>query len=103
MRAAFYHSSGEKKFVKRIKILLSVTLLAGMIVALATQSIAYPPFLAKVRQFGAKDCRFCHVNPEGGAPFSDRGKWLISEKERRHADAVDPEWLASYKPGRKKR
>jgi hypothetical protein len=89
--------------VRRIKIVLSVTLLAGMVAALATQSIAYPPFLAKAKKFGAKDCRFCHVNPEGGTPFTERGQWLVSEKERRHADAVDPEWLAGYKKSSKKK
>jgi hypothetical protein len=89
--------------VRRTKIVLSITFLAGLIAALATQSIAYPPFLAKAKKFGAKDCRFCHINPEGGAPFSERGKWLIAEKERRHADAVDPGWLAAYKKSAKKR
>jgi hypothetical protein len=89
--------------VRRIKIVLSVTFLAGIVAALATQSIAYPPFLAKAKKFGAKDCRFCHVNPEGGVPFTERGKWLVGEKERRHADAVDPEWLAGYKKSSKKR
>ena len=88
--------------MRRIKIVLSVTFLAGVIAALATQSIAYPPFLAKAKKFGAKDCRFCHVNAEGGAPFTDRGKWLIAEKERRQADAVDPDWLAGYKKSAKK-
>lgn len=83
--------------MRRIKILLSVSMLATVVAAVATQSVAYPPFLAQAKKFGAKDCRFCHVNPEGGAPFNVRGNWLIAEKERRHADAVDPAWLASYK------
>ncbi len=89
--------------MRRIKIVLSVTFLVSLIAALATQSIAYPPFLAKAKKFGAKDCRFCHVNPEGGVPFTERGKWLIAQKERRHADAVDPEWLAAYKKSSKKK
>jgi hypothetical protein len=73
-----------------------------IVAALATQSIAYPPFLVKAKKYGAKDCRFCHVNPEGGAPFNPRGLWLLNEKARRRADAVDPDWLAAYpKPKRK--
>ncbi|HJQ23055.1 MAG TPA: hypothetical protein VKA60_04005 [Blastocatellia bacterium] len=88
--------------MRRIKIVLSVTFLAGVIAMLAAQSIAYPPFLAKAKKYGAKDCRFCHVNAEGGTPFNDRGKWLIAEKERRQADAVDPDWLANYKKSAKK-
>jgi cytochrome c5 len=89
--------------VRRIKLVLSVTLLAGAVAALATQSVAYPPFLAQAKKFGAKDCRFCHVNAEGGTPFNDRGKWLVAEKDRRHADAVDPAWLAGYKKSAKKK
>ena len=89
--------------MRKIKIVLSVTFLAGVMAALAAQSIAYPPFLAKSKKFGAKDCRFCHVNPQGGTPFNQRGQWLITEKDRRHADAVDPEWLAGYKKSAKKK
>ena len=86
----------------RIKIIVSVTALAGVIAMLATQSTAYPPFLVKAKKFGAKDCRFCHVNPEGGVPFNPRGEWLRGEKERRHADSVDPEWLAHYRKSKKR-
>ena len=89
--------------MRRIKIVLSVSFIAALVAALATQSIAYPPFLAKAKKFGAKDCRFCHVNPQGGEPFNARGQWLIKEKDRRHADAVDPEWLAQYKHSAKKK
>lgn len=89
--------------MRRIKILLSVTFVAGIVAALAAPSTAYPPFLAKAKKFGAKDCLFCHVNPEGGTPFTARGKWLVDEKERRHADAVDPDWLAGYKKSAKKK
>ena len=32
-------------------------------------------------------------------PWNERGQWLVKEKERRGADTVDVEWLASYKPG----
>src|SRR5262249_14754554 len=60
--------------------------------------MGYPPLLAKAKKFGAKDCTFCHVDPEGGPPWNARGQWLIKEKERRNADAVDPEWLVDYKP-----
>jgi hypothetical protein len=63
--------------------------------------MAFPPFLAKAKKFGARDCTFCHVKKKGGEPFNVRGKWLISEKEKRNADAVDPEWLTDYKAGKK--
>ena len=86
--------------MKSIKILVLFIFSAGIIAALAGQTLAYPPLLAKAKKFGAKDCTFCHVDPEGGPPWNDRGKWLISEKERRSAETVDVEWLADYKPGK---
>lgn len=83
--------------MNKVKVIISVIFIIGIMAALAVQSIAYPPFLEKARKFGAKDCRFCHVKPAGGEPHNARGQWLIKEKDRRKADAVDPEWLADYK------
>lgn len=86
--------------MKRIKVAISLIFIAGVVAALAGETFGYPPLLAKAKKFGAKDCTFCHVDPEGGPPWNDRGKWLIAEKERRGADTVDVEWLADYKPGK---
>lgn len=85
--------------MKRFKLIIAVSFVVAIVAAMVTQSFAYPPFLAKARKFGAKDCTFCHVLPEGGAPWNARGTWLMKEKERRGADAVDVEWLAEYKEG----
>jgi ketosteroid isomerase-like protein len=93
------HQTGAPS-VYRIKASIVVVFSFGVAVLLATDSLAYPPFLRAAKKFGAKDCTFCHVNEEGGEPFSERGKWLVTEKERRKAEVVDPEWLAAYKPGR---
>jgi Domain of unknown function (DUF3471) len=84
--------------LRRIKIAVSLIFVVGVIAALAGESLGYPPLLAKAKKFGAKDCTFCHVDPEGGPPWNERGQWLIKEKERRKADTVDVEWLADYKP-----
>ena len=89
--------------MKRIKVFAILAFVVATIIALAIQSVAYPPFLPVAKKFGAKDCRFCHATLEGGPPFNARGKWLIKEKERRKADAVDPEWLADYKAGKSKK
>ena len=89
--------------MKKIKGFAIVIFIVGIICAMAVQSIAYPPFVAKAKKFGAKDCRFCHVNLEGGEPHNARGLWLIKEKEKRSADAVDPEWLVDYKAAKKKK
>ena len=86
--------------MKGLKLSIALIFVVGIIAALAGESFGYPPLLAKAKKFGAKDCTFCHVDPEGGPPWNERGKWLIAEKERRHADTVDVEWLADYKPGK---
>ena len=85
--------------MKTIKVLAAIIFLASVVASLASQAFAYPPFVAKAKKFGAKDCTFCHVDPEGGPPWNERGMWLIKEKERRKVDVVDVEWLADYKPG----
>ena len=86
--------------MKTIKLSIALIFVAGLVAALAGQTFGYPPLLAKAKKFGAKDCTFCHVDPEGGPPWNERGKWLIAEKERRKAETVDVEWLADYKPGK---
>lgn len=85
--------------MKSLKITVAFAFAIAIISALASESLAFPPFVAKSRKFGAKDCTFCHVEPEGGPPWNDRGKWLMAEKERRGAEVVDVEWLADYKAG----
>jgi len=84
--------------LKSIKIAIAIVFIAGIVAVLAGPAFGYPPLLVKARKFGAKDCTFCHVDPEGGPPWNERGKWLIKEKERRAAETVDVEWLADYKP-----
>ena len=85
--------------MRRIKVGISLLFVAGIVAALAGQTFGYPPLLVKAKKFGAKDCTFCHVDPDGGPPWNERGQWLVKEKERRGADTVDVEWLANYKPG----
>lgn len=63
-----------------------------------SRSLAYPNFLREARKFGARDCSFCHVHPEGGNSWNERGLWLIREKDRRKAEVIDVNWLADYKP-----
>ncbi|HZS06674.1 MAG TPA: DinB family protein [Blastocatellia bacterium] len=66
----------------------------------ALRASSYPPFLRQAVKFGAQDCTFCHLKPEGGEGWNERGKWLIAERDRRKADSIDVEWLADYKPGK---
>ena len=85
--------------LKKIKFALAFVFSAAIVASAAAPALGYPPFLVKARKFGAKDCTFCHVQPDGGPPFNERGQWLVAEKERRKAEVVNPEWLVDYKPG----
>ena len=80
-----------------MKLAIAFIFVAGLLFSLAGESFGYPPFVAKARKFGAKDCTFCHTDPLGGPPWNGRGQWLIAEKERLKADVIDVEWLSNYK------
>jgi hypothetical protein len=59
---------------------------------------------AKTVGVNASNCQYCHVDklPKKDAhTLNDRGKWLVAEKEKRNAKAVDGAWLKDY-PGDKK-
>jgi hypothetical protein len=68
---------------------------------------ARPPWVKKVKEMGlpAENCLYCHTvklpKKESFKPeeLNERGKWLVSEKNRRNAKEVDLEWLKEYKGG----
>ena len=84
-----------------VKLTISVAA-AAILLGSALTTNAYPPFVKKAAKFGAKDCLFCHKMPEGGEGWNERGDWLMAEKDKRKADAIDVEWLADYKETEKK-
>lgn len=88
------------KSTRILKLGLSIIILS-VVAGSSLSSRAYPPFLKLAAKFGAKDCTFCHLEKEGGEGWNERGKWLIAEKDRRHADAIDVEWLKEFKEGEK--
>ncbi len=63
--------------------------------SLALPAGANPEFLAPAMKYGARDCAFCHVTASGGEGHSERGLWLIAERERRGAEKIDVAWLAA--------
>jgi hypothetical protein len=83
---------------KLIKVSIAMILLGGLLGS-SLNTKAYPAYLRQAQKYGAKDCMFCHNKAEGGEGWNVRGQWLIDEKERRKADAIDVEWLAEYKEG----
>jgi hypothetical protein len=54
---------------------------------------------AKAAGFPATNCLYCHgekVPKKGAVTHNDRGKFLIAEKEKRKAKAIDMAWLKEY-------
>ena len=56
---------------------------------------------AKAAGVDAKNCQYCHVDKlpkkdPGMHESNDVGKWLIAEKEKKGAKAVDGAWLKDY-------
>jgi len=82
----------------------AVTLLWGM--TLPAQ--ATPPMLKQAKDAGlpAQNCQYCHTvavpkkdtfKPED---LNERGKWLMSEKDKTKAKDINAGWLKNY-PGAK--
>ena len=74
-------------------------------------ALASPDMVAKVKQAGypAQNCQYCHVSalpkkdtfkPED---LNDRGKWLIAEKAKQNAGAVNLDWLKNYPGGKEQK
>jgi len=60
---------------------------------------------AKASGVPAQSCDYCHMDKvpkkdDGKHDPNDRGKWLLAEKDKRHAKAVDGGWLKDYKAGK---
>lgn len=91
--------------MKKHNNLVRLALVAGFtllyFVAIAPTARTYPPFQQKAKALGfpANDCTYCHVNAAGGQPYNARGNWLMQQKEKRNANAVDVSWLKEYKAG----
>jgi hypothetical protein len=61
---------------------------------------------AKAAGADVKNCQSCHTvatpkKGEGQNELNDEGKWLVAEKDKRGAKAVDGAWAKDY-PGNKK-
>ena len=79
----------------------SMVLLSAVATVPAT---ATPQMVKQAKDAGlpAKNCQYCHTvampKKEGFKPdeLNDRGKWLLTEKDKQKANAVKPEWLKNY-------
>jgi hypothetical protein len=95
-----------------IRTVLTGTLAAGFVLGLASGSaIATPDMVAKVKQAGypAQNCQYCHVSavPKKDTykseDLNERGKWLVEEKTKQNATAVNLDWLKNYPGGKEQK
>jgi hypothetical protein len=59
---------------------------------------------AKAAGIDASNCQYCHVDKlpkKESHALNERGQWLVAQKEKKNAKAVDGAWLKDY-PGDKK-
>ena len=86
----------------------STTLLSALA---AGQVAAHPQMVseAKKQGFPAQNCQYCHVSK---APtkstykpddLNDRGKWMMTEKEKLKAKDVKADWLKDYPGGKEQK
>jgi len=87
----------HSKFVSLVSISL-LTAVAAVPAAATPQMVKQ----AKDAGFPAQNCKYCHVaampKKEGFKPddLNERGKWLLTEKEKQKAKDVKVEWLKNY-------
>lgn len=92
--------------------LLTGTMAVAFVLGFASGSaIATPDMVAKVKKAGypAQNCQYCHVSalpkkdtykPED---LNDRGTWLLAEKAKQSASAVNVDWLKDYPGGKEQK
>jgi cytochrome c553 len=84
-----------------IKPTLKVTAVLTLLALLAGPLQAKLAWNKKARAFdaGVTACTSCHVNEKPtkkGEPLSERGEWLVQQKEKLGAKQVDLAWLKDY-------
>jgi len=86
---------------RRTSALLALTF-AGAWIGSPGTATATMPMQKKAKDLGiasVQNCQSCHVEKmpkKGASTMNDRGKWLMSEKDKRKAGEVDVGWLKDY-------
>ncbi len=88
--------------------LLALASVALMCAAAASPAGATPQLLSQAKAAGmpAQNCQYCHVaampKKEGFKPddLNERGKWLLSEKDKQKAKDIKADWLKNYPGGK---
>jgi hypothetical protein len=84
---------------------VALTLAAGALLAWPGLADADPKMVAAAKSAGlpAQNCQYCHTAalPKKETfkveDLNERGKWLVAEKTKRNAKAVEAAWLKEYK------
>ena len=84
---------------------------AGLIFISAMPASATPQLLTESKKAGmpAKNCQYCHTTalPKKETfkadELNDRGKWMMTEKDKQKAGAVKADWLKSYPGGKEQK
>ena len=88
----------------------AVSVVSGALISLlvAVPAEATPQMLSQAKAAGlpAQNCQYCHTvampKKEGFKPdeLNERGKWLLSEKDKQNAKEIKGDWLKNYPGGK---
>jgi hypothetical protein len=94
---------------KRVTV-AALSVASGAVLSLlaALPAGATPQMLSQAKAAGmpAQNCQYCHTvaipKKEGFTPdeLNERGKWLLSEKDKQKAKDIKGEWLKNYPGGK---
>jgi hypothetical protein len=94
---------------KRVTVVAASVVSGALLSLLASVPAGATPQMvsqAKAAGFPAQNCQYCHTvtmpKKEGFKPeeLNERGKWLLSERDKLKATEVKPEWLKNYPGGK---
>jgi len=91
--------------------IMTVAFIPFVFAASAAPAAATPQMLKEAKDAGmpAQNCQYCHASKlpkkESYKPdeLNERGKWLLSEKDRQKAKDVKGEWLRNYPGGKEQK
>jgi hypothetical protein len=94
-----------------MRAVLVSSMAAMTLVATTTPALSTPALLAKAKEQGypAQNCQYCHVSklPKKDtftpSDLNERGKFLMAEKDKHKAKAVDVETLKTYPGGKEQK
>ena len=86
-------------------------LAVGFIFATTLPASATPQLLTESKKAGmpAKNCQYCHTTAmpkkESFKPddLNDRGKWMMTEKDKKQSKDIKADWLKDYPGGKEQK